>query len=82
MASAVILLDVIIILSFKDENSIDNFLNLETLKLTKTCPQNSKGYDCIYNASEQLAHILHFLVWIGNGTFKGTHKIRIQLTWP
>lgn len=39
MASEVILLDVIIVLSFKDENSIDNFLNLETLKLTKTFPQ-------------------------------------------
>ena len=45
MASAVILLDVIIVLSFKDENSIDNFLNLETLKLTKTFPQNIKGGD-------------------------------------
>lgn len=82
MASAVILLDVIIVLSFKDENSIDNFLNLETLKLTKTFPQNIKGYDCIYNASEQLAHILHFLIWIGKGTFKDTHKIGVQLTWP
>ena len=32
----------IIVLSFKDGNSIDNFLNLETLKLTKTFPQNIK----------------------------------------
>ena len=32
----------IIVLSFKVGNSIDNFLNLETLKLTKTFPQNIK----------------------------------------
>lgn len=36
MASVVILLDVIIVLSFERWEFNDNFFNLETLKLTKT----------------------------------------------
>lgn len=58
------------------------FFNLETLKLTdsKTFPQNIKDYDCIYNASKQLAHVLYFLIGIGGETFKDTQRIRVQLT--